>query len=119
MKSLAISLGIPEKAIILEDKAKNTYENVKFIKEIIQREKMSDILLVSSPYNMRRASLVFNKIAKDMRVIYTPVPNSRFYAHPGRDKNGRIIWKRASMWQIKGIIHEYLGIIYYFWKGWI
>lgn len=119
MKSLAISLGIPEKAIILEDKAKNTYENVKFIKEIIQKEKMSDILLVSSPYNMRRASLVFNKIAKDIRVIYAPVPNSMFYAHPGKDMNGRRIWEKISMRQIKGIIHEYLGIIYYFWKGWI
>lgn len=119
MKSLAISLGIPEKSIILEDKAKNTYENVKFIKEITQKEKMSDILLVSSPYNMRRAYLVFNKIAKDVRVIYAPVPNSMFYAHPERDMNGRRIWKRISMRQIKGIIHEYLGIIYYLWKGWI
>ncbi len=119
MKVLAVSLKVPEGDIILEDKATSTYQNVKFTKEILGKEKMNGILLVSSPYHMRRALLVFNKIAKDIEVTCTPVPNSLFYAHPQRDSYGRKNWERINFKQIKGIIHEYLGIIYYLWKGWI
>jgi len=68
---------------------------------------------------MRRVSLVFNKIARDIRVTFNPVYDSLYYAHPDRDLHGRKIWKRISLQQIKGIIHEYLGILYYWWKGWI
>ena len=119
MKALAISLGVPKDAIILDDQAKNTYENVKFTKAILEKHGWSSVLLVSSPYHMLRNQLIFNKIARDAKVIYAPIQNSLFYAHPERDKNGKRIWKRINMRQIKGIIHEYLGIIYYWWKGWI
>ena len=119
MKALVISLGVPKDAVILDDRAKNTYENVKFTKEILEKHGWSSVLLVSSPYHMLRDQLVFNKIARGVKVIYAPIQNCLFYAHPERDENGKIIWKRINTRQIKGIIHEYLGIIYYFWKGWI
>jgi uncharacterized SAM-binding protein YcdF (DUF218 family) len=119
MKAVAVSLKVPESAIILEDKAKSTYENVIFTKKILDKENWDDILLVSSPYHMRRALLVFNKIGKNIKVTCAPVPDSLFYAHPDRDSRGRKIWKRISLQQIKGIIHEYLGILYYWRKGWI
>ncbi len=119
MKVLAVSLGVPEEAIILEDRAKNTYENVKFSKDILAQNNWNKMLLVSSPYHMRRTSLVFNKIAKEIKVRYTPIPKSLFYAHPEKDGHGKRIWKQINLQQIKGIIHEYLGILYYWWKGWI
>lgn len=119
MKVLAVSLGVPEEAIILEEEAKNTYENVKFSNDILAKNNWNKILLVSSPYHIRRVSLVFNKIAKNIRVRYLPITNSLFYSHPNRDEYGRRIWKRINMQQIKGILHEYLGVIYYWQKGWI
>jgi len=119
MKAVAISFGIPENAIILEEKASNTYENVKFTKEILDKKKMNSILLVSSPYHVRRALLVFNKIAKNIKVTCTPVINSLYYAHPERDLYGRKNWERINLQQIRGILHEYLGIVYYWWKGWL
>lgn len=115
MKALAVSLGVPENAIILEDKAKNTYENVKFAKEILKNKGWNKALLVSSPYHMRRTSLVFNKIAKDIKVSYTPIPKSLFYSHQRRDTYKR----KINLEQIKAIFHEYLGILYYWWKGYI
>jgi uncharacterized SAM-binding protein YcdF (DUF218 family)/glycosyltransferase involved in cell wall biosynthesis len=118
MKSLAVSLGIPEKDILLEEKATNTYENVLFSKEIAENNRWKDILLVSSPYNMLRVKLVFNKIAKDLDVCYTPIPRSLFYARVYRDESGRKVWKRVELRQILAIIHEYLAILYYRLKGW-
>jgi len=119
MRALAISLGVPEYAIILEDKAKNTYENVRFSKDILGKNGWSKILLISSPYHMRRSSLVFNKIAKNIDVTYTPIPNSLFYSHPDKYMQGKIIWKRVNLKQIRGILNEYLGILYYWWEKWI
>jgi uncharacterized SAM-binding protein YcdF (DUF218 family) len=119
MKALAISLGVPENAVILEDKARNTYENVDFVARILGKKGWDKILLVSSPYHMRRASLVFNKVAKNIRVDYTPIPKSIFYSHEDRNSYGRKNWKRINLEQIKGIVHEYLGILYYWWRGYI
>lgn len=119
MKALAVSLGIPEQAIFLEDRAGNTYENVKFSKEILDRNNWREILLISSPYHMRRVSLVFNKFAKEVKVNYTPIIKSEFYFHGERDSKGRRVWQRINLRQIKGILHEYLGIAYYWWRGWV
>lgn len=113
MKAIAVSLKIPEDSIIIEDKAKNTYDNVRFTKEILDSRKMSSILLVSSPYHMRRALAVFNKTAREVKVISSPVPNSLFYEYP---KKGL---KKINISQVGGIVHEYLGILNYWWKGWI
>ncbi|MDD2688911.1 MAG: ElyC/SanA/YdcF family protein [Candidatus Omnitrophica bacterium] len=109
MKLVALSMGIPDKNIILEQKANSAYENVKFTKEILDRKGWSSILLVTSPYNMARVSLVFKKIDGKYRIIHAPVSNPQFYDR-----------KAGSRWQqINAILHEYLGIIYYWWKGWV
>lgn len=117
MKALAVSLGIPEDAVILEDKARNTYENVKFTSEILKGNGWKKILLISSPYHMRRVMLVFGKIAKDINVVYSPVSESSFYSHPEKDSHGKRIWKRIGLRQLKSVTHEYISILYYWWKG--
>jgi len=118
MKALAVSLGVPESAIILEDKAGNTYYNVMFTKEILNKKGWRRVLLVSSPYHMRRVALVAKKIAPQIEIIYTPLPHSLFYSH-GIDSEGRRLFKQANLEQIEGVIHEYLGILLYWRKGWI
>lgn len=119
MKALAVQLGVPEGDILLEDKAGSTYQNVKFTKEVLDKNNWKDILLISASYHMRRASLVFNKIANGINVTFAPLPYSSFYAHSDKTDDGKRIWKRVNLKQIKGILHEYLGILYYWWKGWI
>jgi uncharacterized SAM-binding protein YcdF (DUF218 family)/glycosyltransferase involved in cell wall biosynthesis len=109
MKIFAVSLGVPSEDIILEQKANSAYENVIFSKQIIDKEKWDKILLVTSPYNMLRVKLVCDKVAKGKEIIYAPVPDSQFY-----DKAEGV---RSE--QIKAILHEYAGIVYYFFKGYI
>ncbi len=117
MKALAVSLGLPQEAIILEDEAVNTYKNVEFVSRILRRKEWNKILLVSSPYHMRRAFLVFKKIAGDIKVNYTPTQRSIFYAYDNTDTSFK--WKGVNLQQLKGILHEYLGILYYWWRGWV
>jgi len=108
MKTLAISLDVPQESILLEKKAISTYENVRYVSEMLHDKNWKSILLVSSPYHMRRALLTWRKIAPNVDVIATPVEKSYFYEHG---------WG-ANVAQIRGIVHEYAAIVFYWWKGW-
>lgn len=109
MRLLAISMGVPSRDIILEKNANSTYENVVFSAKVLDKNGWDSALVVSSPYNMRRASLVFNKWAKDLRVFYVPVENTQFYDRA----------YGVKIEQIRAVLHEYLGIAYYLFKGYI
>jgi len=117
MKALAVSLGVPQDAITLEDKAANTMQNVEFTRDIMLSRNWHKALLVSSPYHMRRVSLVMKKNASAIEVIYTPILHSRFYSRENSD--GTRTWKQISLKQIEGLMHEYAGIVYYYFKGYI
>jgi len=109
MKALAVSLGIPQEAVTLEQLARNTYDNVHYCAALLRQAGQKSALVVSSPYHMRRVALVWRKGASDLAVRLTPVPNSRFFGN-----QGKVLLRH---WQ--AILHEYLGIVYYWWKGWI
>ena len=59
--SEAITLGVPESAIIREDQATNTGENILFSYEELKKLNMSiqTIILVTKPYMLRRAYATF------------------------------------------------------------
>ncbi|OGX47562.1 MAG: hypothetical protein A3G88_04475 [Omnitrophica WOR_2 bacterium RIFCSPLOWO2_12_FULL_63_16] len=109
MKELAMALGVPSEAILLETEAANTYDNVVLVDGMLAAHQWRSILLVSSPYHMRRAVLTWRKLAPEVTVIPSPVPESQHYAHQ----------VGASLEQILGICHEYAGLFYYWWRGWV
>ncbi len=109
MRDLAVAHGVPPSVIVLETKAANTYDNVRFVREILDAHGWREILLVSSPYHMRRILWTWRKVTQHISVVPTPAPRSQFYSHS---------WG-ASLEQIRGIIHEYAAIVAYWWRGWI
>ncbi len=119
MKALAVSLGVPTTDILLEENAIRTYENALYSSALCRAHGWHSILLVTSPYHTRRACLVFRKIAPQLYVRYTPIPQSLFYTPPARNAGGGILKRWATPDQVSGILHEYIGIVYYWIKGWI
>lgn len=109
MRSLAMANGVPPEAIILETHARNTYENVVRTNEILETYGWKRVLLVSSPYHMRRAMLTWKQSAPGTEAVSTPVPASQFYLHDGG----------PNLSQIRGILQEYAAIALYWWRGWI
>jgi uncharacterized SAM-binding protein YcdF (DUF218 family)/glycosyltransferase involved in cell wall biosynthesis len=109
MRALAIDQGVPDSAIVLEQRATNTLQNVKFVNDILRDRHWTRILLVSSPYHMRRALLVWKKQAPEVQVVPTPVEQSQFYDHS----------RGANLEQVRGIIQEYLAILGYWRRGWL
>ncbi|MBP7055798.1 MAG: YdcF family protein [Candidatus Omnitrophica bacterium] len=109
MKVLAMSLGVPENSLVLEENAHNTYENVKFSGDILTRNNWNKAILISSPYNMLRSSLVCRKITPGIRFIYAPVLKSGFYGDE----------TKVEFKHIRAILHEYIAIILYYFKGYL
>ena len=56
---------------------------------------------------MRRAVMTWRRVAPDVAVMATPPNNSLFYTHD----------RGASLEQIRGLLQEYAGIVYYWWAG--
>ncbi len=109
MRALAIDQGVPADRIVLELRATNTRENVTYTTEILRARNWRTILLVSSPYHMRRADLVWQNLAPDVAVIPVPPPQAQFYDHT----------IGASVEQVRGILQEYAAIAVYWWRGWL
>ena len=110
MRGLAQENGVPPEAIVLETHATNTYQNVVLTNQILTQHGWKRILLVSSPYHMRRAVMTWRKSAAGVQVISSPVPISQFYV---RDGDGP-----PSFEQLRGLLLEYAAIAAYWWRGW-
>ncbi len=109
MRALAMSLGVPDEAIVLETSARSTLENVSHVRVILDERLWKHILLVSSPYHMKRASLAYRKLDPARQVTYVPVSPSRFYTRRSQAWVGRqLTWEQLQAW-----IHEIGAIVYY------
>ncbi len=109
MRDLAIAQGVPASAIAPELRSTNTYQNVTFVNEVLRDHHWRSILLVSSPYHMRRATMVWHKLAPEITVTPTPPPRSQFYDHT----------RGATFEQVRGILSEYFAILGYWKNGWV
>ena len=76
-KVFLMDLGVPEEAIIVENAARNTEENAKFVMDVLGRVehvergegKRHRILLVTSAWHMKRSLLMFAKYAPNVECI--------------------------------------------------
>ena len=61
IKKELLKKGISEKEIICENKAKSTWDNIKYLKDIMEKEELSEVVIVSNPAHVRRASIYAEK----------------------------------------------------------
>ena len=106
-------LGVPDEAILVEDKARNTEENARFVERILEPRNTQNtrkrVLLVTSAWHMRRSVLMYKKYAPSLEII----PAAADYeatvitGHPFAFKD---IWPDANMLFANSyIFKEYLG----------
>ncbi|WP_078610958.1 MULTISPECIES: ElyC/SanA/YdcF family protein [Streptomyces] len=72
----AIALGVPEEAILLEPKARNTGQNITLSREVLAAAGITPetVLLVSMPYMERRAFATARKVWPEVEVICVSEP---------------------------------------------
>lgn len=69
MRNYLMEQGVPEEHILLEHRARDTYENLKFSREIMRENGLSRALVVSHDYHLARAI----DIARRLEIDASPV----------------------------------------------
>ena len=108
-RNLWVSLGVPKSKIIIENGSTNTRENAIETEKLLGSEKRW--LLVTSAAHLKRAYATFSKAGLNV----DPIPVDYIFSQRPP------IWSLAPLssvpgWQ--GVIHEYVGGIYYSLRDW-
>jgi hypothetical protein len=93
MNEVALRKGVLPRDIIIENSSTSTYTNIANTKETVLSQGFTTVALVSSPYHMRRVSVLVSEIYKNnkgIEFICFPVRNS-FWSPEGwwKNYNGR------------------------------
>lgn len=76
MRQEALDLGVPSSAILIEESSINTAQNAVAAAPILQRQGAEKVILVTSPYHQRRASINFHRaLGKSVQVINHSAPD--------------------------------------------
>ncbi|MFE1990005.1 YdcF family protein [Streptomyces parvulus] len=72
----ALELGVPSSAILVEPRARNTGDNIRFSRELLEEAgvNVSSVLLISKPYEERRAYATARKLWPDVEIISASSP---------------------------------------------
>lgn len=107
VKRFLIDLGVPENRIFLEDKSRDTIENAKYTKKVLEKIKSKKPVLVTSAFHMRRSVMSFEKAG--LQVVPFPA-NFKTWA------NRKYMWEDYLPGGFEGAyiaLHEYLGLLFY------
>ncbi|MFE2047559.1 YdcF family protein [Streptomyces sp. NPDC059459] len=72
----ALELGVPDSAILVEPRARNTGENIRFSRELLEGAgvDVSSVLLISKPYEERRAYATARKLWPEVEIVSASTP---------------------------------------------
>lgn len=109
MKALALDLGVPEDAIVLEERGGGNYASLLNTRAIMTARGWKRMLLVTSRYNAARSQLVARRNLPEATVRMTPSERSAYFG----ERRG------VALRHVRAIAHEYVAILYYWWKGYV
>lgn len=108
-KRFLMDLGVPERLITVEDRARDTAQNARLTSAICRQQGFSKPILLTAAYHLTRARMAFD--AAGMQV--TPIPayflGSRNIPNTWR----HLLPRAATLHTSANALHEYIGILYY------
>lgn len=66
MQQIARAAGVPAKDIYLDEDSRDTHENAQNVAKILEKLDARNVILVSSPYHLRRVKLNFVAVGGDI-----------------------------------------------------
>ncbi|MGW8685803.1 YdcF family protein [Streptomyces sp. NPDC055817] len=72
----ALNLGVPSSAVLVEPRARNTGENIRFSRDMLEEAgiKVSSVLLISKPYEERRAYATARRLWPEVEIVSASTP---------------------------------------------
>ena len=108
LRDEALAMGVPEGSIRMEQVSTSTHESLVAIRDILARERVRSLAVVTSPYHQRRASWAAKRTLHGVAVVNRPADPSSWRPEGW--------WKTA--WSRKIVFGEYLKLAYYILRGW-
>ena len=78
----AMSIGIEQDALLLEEKSSVTYENMEYSKEIMDNNGYETAIIVSDPLHMKRAMIMAEDCG--IQACSSPTPSTRYISNETR-----------------------------------
>ncbi len=94
MLRVLLSEGVPEEAVVLEEQAHNTIQNIGYSKEIMQGRGWDTAILVTEPYHIKRATLIARDVG--LHVYPSPAVDSPLWRNPDQ-RNFRVLRDTLSL----------------------
>lgn len=114
IKKLLLQAGIPETAIITEERSRNTYENARFTRELLGKHpSIKSLVLVTSAFHMPRALGCFQKAGLGP----TTFPTDHYHQPRSWLPEEWLIPNEGSLVQWQRLLHEVAGYLIYRVKG--
>jgi uncharacterized SAM-binding protein YcdF (DUF218 family) len=87
MRGLAVERGVPDAAILEEPQGEDTWGNAVFTRQVLEEHSLQSVILVTSPYHLRRAQVTFDAAyaGSGIQVTVHAAPDSQ--------------WRKLSWWQ--------------------
>jgi len=76
MREIALGRGVPDTAIVLEERSTTTRENLAFMAPIIRARGFKRVALVTSASHMERARGVAESVLPEVEWVLVPVPDA-------------------------------------------
>jgi uncharacterized SAM-binding protein YcdF (DUF218 family) len=99
--------GIPDGALLLEERSTDTATNARYTAAIAQANGVHSILLVTSAIHMPRASVLFRNTG--IRVVEAPVPEPPSIR--GSHWTDRWLPSGRALWRSGRALKEYVGLV--------
>lgn len=117
MRAIALTKGVKDSDILIVPRGGGTQRMIMDAAFVVRENAWKKILLVSSPYHMKRAVLVWGKHEPRLEVVPTPVRSSKFYDYSEQTA----VWdRRGPTWtQLRGLMKEASALAYYRYRGWL
>lgn len=85
MRLEALRQGVRRQDILIEESSQNTAQNAEASAAVLNREGVKSLILVTSPYHQRRASLEFHRsLGRGVKIINHSAPDHS--------------WRKAAWW---------------------
>ena len=114
MSDFLVDLGVRREDIVLEERSRTTRENALYSEEILEGLGVERVILVTDVTHMRRAARCFQTLGVEVtpaacnyRATWFPWTLGRFLPTPDGAKD------------VDASLHEWVGVVWYWLRGWI
>ena len=108
MSDLAVSFGIPQEQILLEDNARNTWEHALYVHRMFPDPK-AKIALVTSAIHMQRSVQTFKQYFSEV----FPMPSTSYTSFDPSAFSSYFYPQTKSLYLTTQICREYVGLLWY------